>query len=80
MQIPVIKELVENRSVEELNLAEAALLEEQQPAIEIKGNDEGEQLTHILAALWIIQDMKANGTDFRTSLRNYTQKVRKSIG
>lgn len=79
MKVPAIKALVEKYSIFQLIEAEAALYEEQAPEIEIEGDDEGEQLTHVLAAIWIKKDMEQNGTDVRTSLRNYTVKVRNSI-
>ena len=79
MKIPAIKKLVENSNLEELMAAEAAIVNEQQPAIEVEGEDEGEQLTHVLAAVWILNEMEDNGTDFKTALRMYTQKVRVSI-
>ncbi|TPE45502.1 DUF6952 family protein [Pontibacter mangrovi] len=79
MKIPAIKNLVENHKLDELMAAEAAIVDEQQPAIEVGGDDEGEQLTHVLAAIWILNEMEDNGTDFKTALRQYTQKVRVSI-
>ncbi|WP_020526376.1 DUF6952 family protein [Flexithrix dorotheae] len=78
MKIPVIKKLVEEHSAEALEKAEAALAEEQTPEIEIPGDDEGEQLTHAFAALWIKQKMD-EGEEFKTALRAYTQMVRSSI-
>lgn len=79
MKIPVIKQLVEEYSREDLERAEAAIAEEQQPEIEIPGEDEGEQLTHAYAALQVIQSMEENGVDFKTALREYTGRVRNSI-
>jgi len=79
MQLPEIKRLVETYKVEELQLAEEALMNEQPLAITVEGKDEGEQLTHILAAIDILSDMQKNGLDARTALRNYTQRVRNSI-
>ena len=79
MQIPVIKKLSETYSLEQLQAAENALLNEIKPEIEIEGKDEGEQLTPVLAAIDILSDIKKNGTDARTALRNYTQRVRNSI-
>lgn len=79
MKIPVIKKLVETYSLEQLQAAEEAILEEQKPAIEVEGEDEGEQLTHATAAIVIVQDMQANDLEFRAALRNYTQRVRSSI-
>lgn len=79
MQIPVIKKLSETYTIEQLKAAEDALLNEQKPSIEVEGKDEGEQLTHVLAAIDILEDMAKNGVDARTALRNYTQRVRNSI-
>lgn len=79
MKVPAIKKLVENFKTEELEQAEETLLEEKQPDIEVDGEDEGEQLTHVLAAKFIIDDMHANGTQFKEALRKYTDKVRTSI-
>lgn len=79
MQIPVIKKLVEQYSVEELQAAEEALAEEQRPAIDIPGVDEGEKLTHAFAAIFILDKMKTEGLEFKKALREYTSKVRTSI-
>lgn len=78
MKIPEIKKLVETYEIAQLVKAEEAILEEMQPEIEVGGADEGEQLTHVMAAIWILKDMEKGG-DFKTSLRAYTQKVRNSI-
>ncbi len=79
MKIPVIKQIVEKYSIEALEAAEAAILEEKQPAIEITGDDEGEKLTHVIAALEIKRQAAAEDIPFAKALRNYTQRVRKSI-
>lgn len=80
MKIPAIKKIIEAKyTLEMLDEAEEALINEKEPAIEIEGEDDGEQLTHIFAAKWIIENMQSTGTDFKTSLRAYTQKVRNSI-
>jgi hypothetical protein len=79
MQIAVIKQLAETHTTAELLAAEDAIINEQKPAIAVEGKDEGEQLTHVLAAIEIHNDMEKNKADFRTALRNYTQRVRNSI-
>ena len=79
MKIPAIKRAVEIYSIEELIKAETDLMEEINLMIDIEGADEGEKLTHVLAAIWIKNDMKKKSSDFNTSLRAYTQKVRTSI-
>ncbi len=79
MKIPMIKTLVESYSLPELQEAEVAILEEQQPEIEVSGSDEGEQLTHVMAAIFIKTEMEDNGAEFKAALRAYTQRVRTSI-
>ena len=79
MKIPVIKELVEGHSVAALSAAEDALLDERTPAITVPGDDEGEQLTHVLAALWIQHYQAEYSVAFPQALREYTKKVRVSI-
>ena len=79
MKVPAIKKLVETQTIESLIEAEALLIEEQQPSFEIEGDDEGEKLTHVFAAIWILNHMKDNGSEFKNALREFTQKVRVSI-
>ena len=79
MQIPVIKKLVENHSVEELEQAEMCLMEEQELPFEVEGKDDGEVLTHLIAAVWIIEKMETDDIPFPKALRAYTEKVRTSI-
>jgi hypothetical protein len=79
MKIPAIKKLMETYSVPELLKAETDLIEGNNLSIEIEGSDEGEQLTHIIATIWIMDEMKSKNIDFKEALRNYTKKVRESI-
>ncbi|MCB2380103.1 hypothetical protein LGH70_21085 [Hymenobacter sp. BT635] len=79
MKIPVIKRLVETQTLESLVAAEEALLDERTPDFEVEGEDEGEQLTHVFAAIFILNHMQDNQSEFKTALREYTSKVRVSI-
>lgn len=79
MNIASIRQLVETFTKEELHTAEAALLEEQAPAIDVPGIDEGEQLTHVIAAQWVITHKDETGADTMTAIREYTKRVRQSI-
>jgi len=79
MKLPAIKKLVENASFEQLALAEEAILNEQNPEIEVEGSDEGEMLTHIMAAQFIKNEMAEKNVDYMTAMRSYTSKVRTSI-
>jgi hypothetical protein len=79
MKLPSIKKLVESYSIPQLQAAEEAILEEKQPDIEIEGVDEGEKLTHIMAAVFIIEEMAQKGLDYPSALRAYSARVRTSI-
>ena len=79
MQIPIIKLLAETYDLQQLRAAEEAILNEENPTITVEGKDEGERLTHVLAAIEIHHDMTRHQIDFRSALRNYTQRVRNSI-
>lgn len=80
MKIPAIKKLIENNyTFEELDEAEMAIINESNFSIEVEGADEGEMLTHLMAAKWIKQEMADTQCDFKTALRKYTEKVRNSI-
>lgn len=78
MKLPAIKKAVEY-SIEQLKEAEEALYNEQHLKIEIEGDDDGEKLTHILAAIFVKTDMAENNHDLNTSVRNYAVRVRNSI-
>lgn len=80
MKIPAIKQLVETQTINSLRAAEEQLINEEPTAFEIEGTDEGEKLTHVFGAIWILNHMQDHGSDFKTALREFTQKVRISIG
>ncbi|HEX4888520.1 MAG TPA: hypothetical protein VFV37_10785 [Luteibaculaceae bacterium] len=79
MQIAEIKRLAEHCSLDQLLDAEEALLNEQEPAIEVNGKDEGERLTHIMAAQEIAKDVANHGVSMGEAVRNFSQRVRRSI-
>lgn len=79
MKVPAIKRLVETQPLEKLKKAEQALVNERPLPIEVEGEDEGEKLTHIFAAIWILQKMKSEKVEFKIALREYSKKVRESI-
>jgi hypothetical protein len=78
MKLAEIKKLVENQTIEVLQLAEAQLIEGEVLSIAVGGADEGEQLTHIMAAIEVLKDMQ-DGTEMQEALRAYTRRVRDSI-
>jgi hypothetical protein len=79
MKLPEIKKLVERYDTEELTAAQDTILNGGALMIEVGGEDEGEQLTHVMAAIWIQGYMEGYTVDFRTAQREYVNNVRKSI-
>lgn len=79
MQLPIIRQLVEKHSLAELQEAESQIMEDKPCPITDSGKDEGEQLTHLLAAIWVKEEMEKENIDSGTALRRYTQRVRDSI-
>jgi hypothetical protein len=79
MKIGVIKKLAESLSMDELRAAEEALYNDLTLPTMIEGYDEGEKLTHVLAAIFIQKYIAENDSDLKTALREYAIKVRKSI-
>jgi hypothetical protein len=79
MKLAEIKKLIETQSRTQLQRAEAQLLEGEELDIAVGGDDAGEQLTHVMAALEVLKDMQENGTEVSVAMRTYTKRVRDSI-
>lgn len=78
MKVNVVKKLAQEQSLEILKLQEQKLLNGESLDIEILGEDEGEQLTHVLGAIWVLEYMQ-NGKSLNDAIRAFAEKVRKSI-
>jgi hypothetical protein len=78
MQVPVIKKLVKNYSIEDLEEAEEAIIEELKPKIKIEGKDDGEQLINVMAAIWVLEKMENDQIPFGKAMREYTTKCMSS--
>lgn len=79
MKIASIKKLVEQYKLTDLQKAEQ-LLESGAPLqIEVEGDDEGEQFTHVLAAIDILTRVETEQKEMNVALREFTQRVRNSI-
>ena len=79
MKLSAIKKLVDSASKADLLLAERTLRNLQTPSIKVDGEDEGVQLTHVLAAQFIQNQMSGNGRDYVAALRIFLTKVRTSV-
>lgn len=78
MKLGAIRKLL-SVDLETLQKAEEDLAEERALSIEVEGDDEGEQLTHIFGAIWIKEQVASGEMDEKSALRAFTQKVRNSI-
>jgi hypothetical protein len=79
MKIDEVKRLVTLADLELLKKAEVELTEGNPLPLEVHGEDEGEQLTHILSAIWVLEYMQSTACNLPTAMRALTQKVRTSI-
>jgi hypothetical protein len=79
MKIAAIKKLLEHYALSDLKKAET-LLESGEPLqIEVEGDDEGEQFTHVLGAIDILTRVEKEQKEVSVALREFTQRVRNSI-
>lgn len=79
MKTAAVRKLAQNHDLATLQKAEEALLNEEHPPIEVEGVDEGDQITNINGAIYVIEQSEKNGTDIKTEVRNFTERVRNSI-
>lgn len=80
MKINVIKKIAEKESLSDLKQVEEEIYNEIEAlSIDVEGVDMGEKLTHVIAAIWIKEEMEKSGIELKDALRKYTQKVRNSI-
>lgn len=79
MNVQIIKQIIDSYTVPQLKQAEDDLLNERPLQISIEGKDEGEQLTHILAAIFCKEVMEKEGLNLNQAVRAYSVRVRNSI-
>ena len=78
MNILELRKLVETQPMKQLVAAELALLEEGNTPFYVVGEDDSEKLTHLLAAINILEIMKSKGVEFKQALQDYSRSVRES--
>lgn len=75
MNVEAIQKLVEAKyPIDILDEAEMALLNEEEPLIKIDGENDGDQITTLIAAKWIIEEMQSSECDFNTALKKYEKQ------
>ena len=75
MQMKEVRRLVKNHDLEELQAAAEAIENEQPPAIDVEGEDEGDKLTNVLGAIEI-KEAVARGESEKDALRAFSSRVR----
>jgi len=78
MKILAVKKLAQEHNLSTLKNQEQKLLDGETLEIDVLGDDEGEKLTHILGAIWVLEAVE-KGMSFNDAIRAFTEKVRKSI-
>ena len=79
MKTAAIRHLAETQTPASLAAAEQALLHGRPPAIEVAGASAGEQLTHVLAAQFVLDYRQAHGVGVAAAVRAFSVRVRQSI-
>lgn len=79
MNISAVKRLVQQHDLHTLRQVEAQITEGHTPQIEVDGEDEGEQLTHVLGAIWVLETQAEQQLDVNAALRKFAGRVRDSI-
>lgn len=80
MRSSVIKHLVEHFTDSELARAESELRNRVELSIPVDGGHNGEKLTHVLAARWILLVMGENGYTLQEGLRAFAERIRRTVG
>ncbi|MBX9851513.1 MAG: hypothetical protein K2X86_07110 [Cytophagaceae bacterium] len=76
MKFLSIQKLVEKYTFEQLQEAEYDIIQERKMKIEVEGKDQAAKLTDVIAAVWILEEMKSRNLDFSEAFFAYSQKVR----
>ena len=79
MNSEAVSILVENYTVDQLTEAEHEIIRGEEPSISVKGSDASEKLTHLLAAVYVLDQMKSERVEFYAAFRQYNLQVRESI-
>lgn len=74
MKEPEVKRLVESYDIDQLSNAEVIFLEGETPPFEIEGEDDREVLSHIAAAIWVLEKMESHDLDFAKAFAEYRTK------
>ena len=79
MKLPIVRKLADEYSLSELHDLEEKIINDVPIDINDLGDDEGEVLTHVLAAIYIKNIMQQDGLELSVALRQYTSRVRDTL-
>ena len=73
-----VKVLLDSQTRENMVEAKEALVRGRALPFAVEGASEGEKLTNVLAALYVLDGIQ-QGVDFDTALRHYSTQVREAV-
>ena len=79
MKVDAVRNLVENYTIDQLVEAEKALVNGEDLSFRVVGEDASEKLTYLLAAVYILERLKAGTLEFAEAFRQYTLQVRETF-
>jgi hypothetical protein len=79
MKTDAVKQIASDYSLDALKIVEQQLLNGEIPSTPIPGEDEGEKLTHVLSAIWVLETMETEKITLVQALRKMAGRVRNSI-
>ncbi|MGI9545169.1 MAG: DUF6952 family protein [Cyclobacteriaceae bacterium] len=76
MEFDSIKFLVETFPRIELEEAQEAIVNGHDPEIKLSGRSDGERLSEVIAALWVLEKMNQEQVDIVTAFSAYQESLR----
>jgi len=79
MKTNAIRDLVIHKTLHELEILRLGLIGAEAGHEAIPGADRAEKLTHVLAAIWVKQQIENQGISLADSVRRFGARVRNTI-
>lgn len=79
MKVRVLRDLVDNQTLAALKEAEEAIIHDYPLNIKVEGENISERLTHIIAAINILEQMNEVHIEFEKALQDYSKKIKEPI-
>ena len=76
MDFDTVKFLVETYPLIELEEAQEAIVSGKDPEIEVSGRSDGQKLSQLIAAVWVLNKMNEEQVDIVTAFNLYQESLR----